>query len=91
MTTRNFIIVSLSILPFFARGQQSKSDSAKFIVQNVQIEDIGPPSPDLISKFKGLQDWLLDICNNDNPKKSIMKYQFELFNSANEYTIALFG
>ena len=31
------------------------------------------------------------MCDNDNPKKSITKYEFELFQSANEYTVALLG
>jgi len=92
MTTRNFTFISLAILPFIASGQQSGNDSGKLIMQDIHIEDIGPPPPDLISKFKTLQDWLVDICDNDNPNKSkITKYQFELFGSANGYTIALIG
>ncbi len=74
---------------------QKTNGSRKFIVQDVSFEviedEIEPPPPRLISRFKTLQDWLLNICNNDNPKKSITKYKFGLFESPNDYTLILVG
>lgn len=65
--------------------QQTKHDSGKVIVQDVQFtvveDDIEPPPPHLTSRFKTLKDWLLNICDKDKPKKSITKYKFGLFES----------
>ena len=56
------------------------------------VEDvIGPPPLHLTSKFNTLQDWLLNICDKDNPQKPIAKYRFGLFESPNDYTIFLIG
>lgn len=78
-----------------AYNQQPKKDSVKVTVHEVTlqvVEDgIEPPPPHLTTKFKSLQDWLINICDNDKPKKSISKYKFELFESPNNYTIALIG
>lgn len=54
-------------------------------------DDVGPPPTDLASQFKTLQDWLFAICNSDKPRKAIAKFKFELFESANDYTIVLVG
>ncbi|MEX6690832.1 hypothetical protein QTN47_25210 [Danxiaibacter flavus] len=75
--------------------QQSENSPGKIRIQYLQFkdieDDIKPPPPNLVSKFKTLQDWLLDICNSNKPKKSIIKFKFELFESANDYTIVLAG
>jgi hypothetical protein len=95
MTTRNFIFISLVILPFMASGQQNKKDSGKVIVQDVRFEvvedDIEPPPPHLTSKFATLQDWLHNICDKDRPPKPIAKYKVGLFESPNDYTLVLVG
>jgi hypothetical protein len=93
--TRNFILLLLIILPFMAFAQQTNNDSGKVIVKNVQFEDaeddIEQPPPHLTSKFRTLQDWLINICDKDKPQKSIAKYKFGLFESSNDYTIFLVG
>ena len=75
--------------------QQAKHDPGKLVVQDVQIEEVedamGPPPPHLTSRFKTLQDWLINICDKDKPQKPISKYTFGLFESANDYTLVLVG
>jgi hypothetical protein len=77
-----------------ARGQQPRNNSGKVIVQEVRFEvvedDIEPPPPHSVSKFRTLQDWLLNICK-DKPQKSIAKYKLELFESLNDYKLVLVG
>ncbi|RYX85572.1 hypothetical protein EON73_02875 [bacterium] len=78
-------------------GQQPKKDSEKIVVKHMQFtvteDDVEPPPPNLTSKFKTLQDWLVNICINDKPKKSIAKYNFGLFESESPhtYTVVLTG
>jgi hypothetical protein len=95
MIPRNFIIVIFLILPFMGHGQRSKNDSEEVVVQDVQYiqveDDVESPPLRLISKFKTLQNWLVNICDNDKPKKPIMKYKFGLFESPNDYTLVLVG
>lgn len=78
-----------------AHGQQTKKDSGKTIVKDVQFtvteDDVEPPPPNLTSRFKTLQDWLINICSGDKPKKSIIKYNFGLFESPNNNTLVLTG
>jgi len=81
-----------------ASGQEPKKDSGKVVVQDIQLEDIvdiqddvDPPPPNFTSKFKTLQDWLLDMCDNEKPIKTIQKYKFGLFESKNDYTIFCAG
>ena len=78
-----------------ASGQQNKKDTGKVIMQDIHFEsvenDIEPPPPYFTSKFKTLQDWLLNICDNDKSQKSIAKYKLGLFESANDYTLFLVG
>lgn len=77
------------------RGQQNKKDSGKFIYQNVRFEveqaQIEPPPPGFTSKFKTLEDWLLNICQKGNPEKQIVKYKFGLLESATYCILFLVG
>jgi len=76
-------------------GQQDKKDSGKVIVEHgwfeVVEDDIGPPPTHLASKFRTLHDWLLNICYNDQPQKSIAKFTLNLFESPDDYTLVLVG
>ncbi len=78
-----------------ASGQPNKNDSGKVIVQHGSfevVEDlVEPPPPHLVSKFATLQDWLLNVCENDRPQKPISKYNVGLFESSNAYTLYLVG
>jgi len=77
-----------------ANSQHSNGDSRKVIVQHVHIEeteDDVPPPPPVTSTFNNLQDWLLNICDHDKPKKSITQYKFGLFESSNDNILFLVG
>jgi hypothetical protein len=73
-----------------------KADSGKIVLQQVIIEDIveEPIAPmDIKSKFKTLQEWLFNICDNDKPKKSIQKFNINITHSepSGDYAICLWG
>jgi hypothetical protein len=77
-----------------AQGQQHKKDSGmvvKHVVFTKTVDTPTPPPPDLKSEFKSLQDWLVNICSTEKPKKLIKKYDIGLFESTNDYTLALTG
>jgi hypothetical protein len=84
------------MLPVMAHSQQTKNDSGKVIVKDVQLETIiedaiEPPPPQLTSRFETLQEWLLTICENDKPKKPITEFKFGLFESPNDLVLVLVG
>lgn len=54
-------------------------------------ESIDPPPPHKIKKFKNLQNWLSDICKNDQPANLIAMYKFGVFQSEKNYTVFLIG
>lgn len=58
-------------------------------VQSVDV--VSPPPPDLTSKFKTLQEWLINMVETEKPGKLIIAYQFGLFESEDEYVIFLIG
>jgi hypothetical protein len=53
-------------------------------------EDVSPP-PDIQSKFKTIQEWLLTVCDNEKPKTKIATYEIGLFESPGEYILYLVG
>ena len=57
------------------------------IVMNVFM----PPEDRLTSRFATVQDWLFNICDTEQPKKSIAEYRFILYTSSIEYTLYLRG
>lgn len=74
---------------------EQENSPQKYRVQYVRFkdtqDDLAPPPPNLVSKFETLEDWLFAICNLDKPRKSVAKFKFALFESANDYTIVLTG
>jgi hypothetical protein len=50
-----------------------------------------PPPPPPISNFMTLQEWLFKLCDTETPDKSIIAYNFGLFETENGYTIYLIG
>ena len=78
-----------------AVSQNKNIDTSNLIVedinQTVTEEDIPPPPSNWITKFKTMEEWLQDICKNDKPKKSISQYQVSLFESPEDYILALVG
>jgi hypothetical protein len=77
------------------KSHQPKMDSGRFIVQDIHLEDVvddvPPPPSHLTSKFKTLQDWLFNICDSKELRKSIQQYSFGLFESPDEKVLFLVG
>jgi len=61
-------------------------------IAKVEItEEIGPPPATINTNFNTLQDWLVNICNSENPRQFISKYEMGYFESPNEYVVYLIG
>ena len=54
-------------------------------------DDVPPPSQELKSIYKNIQDWLFHICDNESPEKSIAQYELGIFESSNENILFLVG
>ena len=95
MRLQNIIFISLFASLIIACSQKTKNESRNVQIKEVTlydiVDDVEPPPPDLTSNFKTLQDWLLSICYDRKPKKSIANYEFGLFESADDYTLFLIG
>jgi hypothetical protein len=61
------------------------------IVITEEEDVVSPPPPVLVSKYKTLEEWLVAICDNENPKASIDTYNFGVFESEGMYTVYLVG
>ncbi|RNL51100.1 hypothetical protein D7004_15365 [Pedobacter jejuensis] len=57
----------------------------------VEEDDVGPPPPNFVSRFKTVNEWLTFTAENDKPKKAIFEYQFDVFEGENDYTLCLTG
>lgn len=78
------------------RTRQPKGTSGKTVIEHVFIEDIveDPTIPAHInSKFKTVQEWLNNICDNAKPEKSIQKFNINIAfsESSGDYIIFLWG
>lgn len=60
------------------------------VIQNDSAPEPPPPPPP-ISNFMTLQEWLSKICETEKPDKSVIAYNFGLFETENGYTIYLTG
>lgn len=63
----------------------------KHVVLTSDEDDPGPPPPGFTSRFKTLQEWLVNICDNEKPQKTIYTYNFGLFETQDDYTLCLTG
>ena len=72
---------------------RTDSDNVKFSQLTLVdiVDEVSPPPPDLTSKFKTMQEWLLNLCDDMKPKNPIENYEFGLFESPEEYTMYLVG
>ena len=97
MIVQTFIIISLVASLSTSCTQKKKTESGKVEVKEVTLydyqvdDDVEPPPPNLTSNFKNLQEWLVNICDDKKPNKSIADYEFGLFESPDDYTIFLVG
>jgi hypothetical protein len=72
---------------------QPKSGSGKVVKHIVVEHRVEQPvfTDNKKSKFKTLQDWIYNICDDDKPAKEIAEYKFNFFESAGEYMLFLTG
>jgi hypothetical protein len=54
-------------------------------------DDPEPPPPNFTSKFRSLEEWLLNVIEKEKPEKHITNYKFGLFETKDEYTLCLTG
>lgn len=57
----------------------------------VEEDDMGPPPPNLISRFHTLNQWLTYIIDNEPAQKPIATYNIDVFEGSNDYTLCLTG
>lgn len=57
----------------------------------VEEDDIGPPPPNFVSRFKTMNEWLTFIVENEKPNKAISDYNIDVFEGAHDYTLCLTG
>jgi len=90
----NFIITFLAGHFLFACDSKTeiKVTDVK-LVSVTQTDSIPepPPPPPPISNFMTLQEWLFKLCDTEKPDKSIIAYNFGLFETEDGYTIYLIG
>jgi hypothetical protein len=97
MRVQNSIFITLVASLIIACSQRTKTESGKVEVKEVTVQHyhvddhVELPPPDLTSNFKTLEEWLLSICDDKKPNKSIANYKFGLFESPDDYTIFLVG
>ena len=95
MKTLNFIFILLIGQFFMDCNHKTHSDppevKTEYGIEREEVEEVSPPPPGLTTKFKTLEEWLLNICDKEKPEKSITTYNFGLFESSDDYTIFLVG
>jgi hypothetical protein len=95
MKGQNFVFILLFTGLCLACSQKAKTESGKITVEEVAFTDIvdavEPPPPNQASSFKSLEEWLSNICENENPEKSIASYSIGLFESSTGSVIFLAG
>jgi hypothetical protein len=93
---RLLILVLLIGQLFTGCNQKKSSDSSKVTTHEItsteEVDEVSPPPPGLASNFKNVQEWLSNLCSLEAPGKSIINYDFGLFESpGNNYTAFVVG
>jgi hypothetical protein len=96
MKSRNLIFSLFIILPFMAEAQQPKKNTENIRVQRMQFTETEddpetPPPPYLPSRFKTPQEWLINLYQTEKPKKTISRYNIDLYESEGSYMLGLTG
>jgi len=96
MTRRQFawLILTASICWSCNNRKDNKEDKVELItIIKTDTPFVPPPPPPRppISDFMTLQDWIFKICDTEKPDKSIIAYNFGIFESETGYTIYLTG
>ena len=93
MITHNLLLILLTCGPVIAIAQL-KAAGQTVVVHGTSEEEediLDPPSPEMITKFGTLNDWLIKVCSQAKPKKSIQKYNIGLFEAPGDYTLFIVG
>jgi len=89
------IILSIGQFVMACNNKKDVSDQDQHEVQHVFIkseEDVTEPAPPgFTTRFKNLQEWLVNICENEKPPKPIATFRFGLFQGQDEYILCLTG
>jgi hypothetical protein len=93
MKNNNLIFATIFIASILACNNKSKVETTT--VELVSIKHLDSPTikppPQPSSVFMTLQDWLLKICDTENPGSSIIAYHFGIFETQIGYTVYLTG
>jgi hypothetical protein len=70
-------------------------DSQDIVVERVVseqvVEEPDSPPPALTSDFKTVHDWLVKVCDTEQPGDSIVTYRFVFLQSNEDYLVVLTG
>ena len=95
MKIQGLIFSSLFIIPFMSSAQETKKDSMKNIKVVEAVCTIWVPIVSAIpikTKFKTLKEWILNICEDKEPQKSIERMIFGYqTSSTDEYKFYFYG
>lgn len=90
----SFTIILIIGLPYWACNCNAKVEvtDVKY-VSEIQTENPPepPPPPRSNLRFMTLNEWLFRICETEKPDKSVIAFNFGLFETENGYTIYLIG
>jgi hypothetical protein len=50
-----------------------------------------PPPPGFVSPFQTIEEWLIAVCQADQPEKAIAEFCFLFFGVSNDYLLCLVG
>jgi hypothetical protein len=93
MRSRNYIFILFMFFPILS-CKQSKGTVRTTIVEHVNLEDsedvVEPPPHDLKRNFNSVTDWLSNVCDADNPRKTIKCYSLGIFESESEDTAVVY-
>jgi hypothetical protein len=72
-------------------NHDGQSEVKQIVTLSEEEDSPDPPPPGFTTRFKNLQEWLLNVCANDKPQKPIATYNFALFEGSGRYTLCLTG
>jgi hypothetical protein len=62
-----------------------------YSVLKCKTEVSTPPPPGFVSPFNSLAEWLVYLCDNNQPQSPIAEYRFNLYESPGDNLLALTG
>jgi len=84
-------ILSVGHIVLSCNGKAKTKVTDVELVSLTQTDSVPKPPLPPISNFMTLQEWLFKLCDTETPDKSIIAYNFGLFETEDGYTIYLIG